>query len=655
MIYFAYGSNMLTYRLEKRVGKVEIIGVGILQQYELRFNKKSKDDSLKADAFFTGSDKDTVVGILFKIDPNKKPELDKAEGLGNGYSIKDVQVLNSSNNESVKAFTYFATDIDNTEINLPYDWYLEIIIAGANEHNIPEEYISKIKGVKTKQDTNENRKILNLSIIKESQARKKSISNGMELISELNKAKACKIILNDHPFHNRKIVIEKEGYGFNFQTDSVIPRGRQTHKEISVLDKELCFEEENRKWFVNGKNFLFNNISYDWDNTIKIIGGSINAISSSVSSEFENKHLRLIIPIGKKLNIFKDYRSTSFVIDYKLIGGLIPLSISNKNFDFFEVKWGERDYLIIDCLEKLSLNEFQKACNAILLTYAFLSGDYHTGEGYYLSYPDEKHVIPENILFHSLSEPIYDLQNAFTTNAYLGIDTDTLEKDENGAISEKARKELYKNLDFFPIEVFNKICQFALDDDKILRTLILLVNNQSSTLEMKIPIQFVAIETITAAVIKGGNTELKPIDSNDDANTLINKLTNEAEQFFKEKEIKIEGNEKIKPLLKRLLNLNAPTNTDKLSKPFTELGYNLSEEEKSAVKLRDKFLHGSTLSFGEVEDEFKELFFVSLKLNFLIAVLLLKKAGYSGKIINYAKLYDYITEKFIEEDVLKKI
>ena len=58
MNYFAYGSNMFTYRLEKRVGRVEIIGIGKLSKHSLLFNKVSTDGSLKAN--ITPNDKDDV-------------------------------------------------------------------------------------------------------------------------------------------------------------------------------------------------------------------------------------------------------------------------------------------------------------------------------------------------------------------------------------------------------------------------------------------------------------------------------------------------------------------------------------------------------------------------------------------------------------------
>ena len=72
---------------------------------------------------------------------------------------------------------------------------------------------------------------------------------------------------------------------------------------------------------------------------------------------------------------------------------------------------------------------------------------------------------------------------------------------------------------------------------------------------------------------------------------------------------------------------------------------------------RNKFLHGDDYSKIEesYETEFKELFHISLRLQKLIAVLLLKQAGYSGYILNNAKIHDYITEKELSEEDFVKI
>lgn len=655
MNYFAYGSNMFTYRLEKRVGRVEIIGVGKLPKHSLQFNKVSIDGSLKAN--ITNNDKDEVYGVLFKINPSRKDELDKAEGLGKGYVINEIEVEQFETNEKIKAFTYVADKIDNSNTNKPYDWYIKLIAIGAEEHKLPDEYVNKIKSVFTKKDDNLFRENSTEQIVKESNAIKKNLSDSFDYVFNLNKPKEFEISLKDHALNNRKILIEKSQKCFAFQTDSIIPKGVQRHKELQVSEHKLELKEdgENTKFFIEGKHFLLNNISYDFDNELKLLNGTINSFGNASAQDFFEKYLRLIIPINRKLKIINDYQCCGFVVDYKQKLGLIDLEINEKTFHFFEVKYGEKDYLVIDCLDKYTLTEFQNCCQTILLTYGFLSGDFHSDEGYYLGFEESLMDIPKCILYHTFSESQYNLSAAFTTNAYFGLDLENIKRDEKGFIDEETRKEQFKDIMFFSSSVFSKICQTSIDNEKILRSLLLLIFNQASTLEMKIPIQYVALEALTAAIVSKGNLELKPIPDNDAANGLIAKLKAEVDIFLNENKIETENNELIPPLYKRLENLNAPTNTDKLSKPFLEVGYTISDEEKKIIKLRDTFLHGSTKTFGSFDEDFKGLFYISLKLHFLICVLLLKKAGFEGRIINYPKLYEYITEKYIEEEVLRKI
>jgi|GEM_PF-83449 len=653
MYYFAYGSNMFTYRLEKRVGRVEVIDIFKLPRYTLRFNKVSIDGSLKAN--IEKNDKDNVFGVLFKINPSRKVELDKAEGLGKGYIIIEIEIERLDTNEKIKAFTYVADKIDNSNANKPYDWYVELILLGAQEHKLPKEYIYKIKAISTKKDLNLFRNESTKQIVRESKRIRKDLLHSFDLVSNLNKPKKFEIVLKSHALNNRKILIEKSDKDFTFQTDSVIPKGVQRHKELQVSEQKLLLNENGKKtdFFIEGKHFLLNNIAYDFDNELKLLSGKINSFGNASAEDFSEKYLRLIIPINKKLKIVNDYQCRSFIVDYREKMGLVILEINKKAFHFFELNYGGKDYLVIDCVEKYSLSEFQNCCQTILFTYAFLSGDYHSDEGYYLGFEEPLMEIPKYILYHTFSDSQYNLNSAFTTNAYYGIDLENIKRDEKGFIDEETRKEQFKDLMFFSSSIFSNICQISIDHEKIFRSLLLLIFNQASTLEIKIPIQFVALEALTGVIVTKGNSELKPIPDNKGANSLITKLKTEVENFLKEN--KIEINELTLPLYKRLENLNAPTNIDKLSKPFINVGYTISAEEKKIIKLRDTFLHGSTKTFGNLDEDFKGLFYISLKLHFLICVLLLKKAGFEGRIINYPKLYEYITENYIDEEVLRKI
>lgn len=142
MIYFGYGSNMDTTRLRSRIGECTPVGVATLPRHILRFHKRSNDGTAKCNAYFTGSKNDSTIGALFELPDERKPCLDKAEGLGNGYHEQVVEVT-LVDGRTQKAFAYIAdeTHIDNSL--KPAAQYHRHVEGGAREHGLPEDYIAQ--------------------------------------------------------------------------------------------------------------------------------------------------------------------------------------------------------------------------------------------------------------------------------------------------------------------------------------------------------------------------------------------------------------------------------------------------------------------------------------------------------------------------------
>jgi gamma-glutamylcyclotransferase len=159
MKYFAYGSNMLDERLRapKRVPDAVLIGVALIQGYALRFHKKSNDGSGKCNMFQTGSQADVVYGVLFDVPQKQLKSLDEAEGYGQGYHHEPVKVRLSDGNH-LCAITFIADDNTIDDSRTPYDWYHELVVAGAEQHKMPRDYISAIKAIRSVPDPKAKRK-----------------------------------------------------------------------------------------------------------------------------------------------------------------------------------------------------------------------------------------------------------------------------------------------------------------------------------------------------------------------------------------------------------------------------------------------------------------------------------------------------------------
>lgn len=159
--YFAYGSNMSLKRLRSRVPGVELIGTFRLFGHLLKFHKAGRDHSAKCDAFCTGLQADSVYGVLFVIPSGEKYLLDQAEGLGNGYEQKKVE-LTGDKGEWRKAYTYYATNIDSSL--RCYSWYKQHVLIGAREAGLPKNYLENISAVATVEDPDSQRAVAELSI-----------------------------------------------------------------------------------------------------------------------------------------------------------------------------------------------------------------------------------------------------------------------------------------------------------------------------------------------------------------------------------------------------------------------------------------------------------------------------------------------------------
>ncbi len=146
---------MCDSKLHEVVPSARAVATCRLSEHALRFHKpSSKDGSGKADAFATGDASDEVWGVLFEIDPDERGALDRSEGLGYGYDLKQVYVV-AEDGTAFEALAYLASKFD--ESLKPYEWYKTYVVEGAKKHELPAMYVAQIEAVPADVDPNEAR------------------------------------------------------------------------------------------------------------------------------------------------------------------------------------------------------------------------------------------------------------------------------------------------------------------------------------------------------------------------------------------------------------------------------------------------------------------------------------------------------------------
>lgn len=636
---FTFDIFSFSYYLAHHIGDVEPAGIAYVINKRITFKKNWAKGFPKADL---DDDKGgRVYGVLYRLDDKQLSKL--KEKVLEGYRLKLMPVQLNRNRSAV---TLVPEITDTTVEQLPYRWYTEVMAAALAEVRAPLKYIEKIDQIPTDHGYHFNGSLAK-AMLKYPGTPKKYFDDAIEMINKLVKGGSFVLDAKRHLLNGRNIQIVKDENGFTYETSVKIKKGLQTHKDLIENNPDLVLSNQ---YQVPAKGFVVNHIEFG--DTDKIVAGSIQTIKTLKLPD--ECYWRVMVPIAEKMDITRDFQYWSFLYDGRIRQGMIKLQVNGQELHFYGIRLMEKNYAVIDLLHPSSMKSFNEVSHAINLVYAVLKGKYYSGEGFYLAYKDAQMKKPVGLVYQELRNGIYNNPAMFTTNPYTGIDKIKFRRNKHGAIPKKLIKSIEKDMTRFNEDHYSALVQLILKNDKILRAISQIVYNQSTSLEIKIPILYVALESITAAIATSGDKALKPIEDNKLFNKLAERLKAEVGQFAKDNGFSQEQVEKLQPILGKITNLNSPINADKLSKTFPLLGYTLTPDDEYVISKRNLFLHGNmiNLQFPEEEYGFRELYGLSLRLNFLLVVLLLKSVGFSGRIINYNRLFEHITKIPNAEDVL---
>lgn len=149
MLYAAYGSNLHPARLAERLPSARLLGTGQLQDWSLRFHKRSRDASGKCNIV---PGREGACFAIFDISRDDKSVLDRIEGVGSGYAAASLIIPPFG-----ECATYIAEASHVDDALRPYDWYRQLVLAGANYHGFPDDYIARIERVQAVGDPDAER------------------------------------------------------------------------------------------------------------------------------------------------------------------------------------------------------------------------------------------------------------------------------------------------------------------------------------------------------------------------------------------------------------------------------------------------------------------------------------------------------------------
>lgn len=196
-------------------------------------------------------------------------------------------------------------------------------------------------------------------------------------------------------------------------------------------------------------------------------------------------------------------------------------------------------------------------------------------------------------------------------------------------------KWYYEDESIVTIDAFSKLAQLCFKSNDILLATSMLIDGSLMNIVYQKPFFHVTLETITTTLLKD-EEDLSPIVPQDRYNQKIVPVLLKA----------LNGIEWLSEDAKRVFtkrisnNLNSVPNSNKLEACFPKYGYVLTQADKKAINMRNSTFHGSLSSEKKpLQAQQDEMFAVSLRLHKLCSILLLKAAGFSGKVLNNEVLF----------------
>jgi gamma-glutamylcyclotransferase (GGCT)/AIG2-like uncharacterized protein YtfP len=143
-LYFAYGSNMEPRRFKRRAPRARALGPARLPGHRLDFTRYST--AFRGGVADVVPDPESEVwGVLYEVEDSDLDSLDNYEGVPVHYRRERATIIDNEGSER-EATIYMA---NRTGRFTPRKEYLELMLKGARDRELPEAWLRHLESIKT--------------------------------------------------------------------------------------------------------------------------------------------------------------------------------------------------------------------------------------------------------------------------------------------------------------------------------------------------------------------------------------------------------------------------------------------------------------------------------------------------------------------------
>lgn len=465
----------------------------------------------------------------------------------------------------------------------------------------------------------------------------------LKSIESLFDEKSYKVSLPNFPL-DKCVALSKRNENNDLEFKFILEEiyGQEYLEDIQKfgVNEEIILNQSGSQFVINSNSAINLSVSISQPQVLTL---TVKNFQTGKSKSFDDKILRLTMEIDEEAPLSLFETELLHISDTTTGKGIIEFELNGTSYHLFGHKNDDlnKNYLFIESRQELKLEKFKNDCESILIGFGFITGNYYQNKQYIQVLREDNVILADYTYYEQKQDSIITnvaLLDPHRWWQYLDIQKST-------DLMEKVPGE-------FQMKYFNSLIDAINRNSTLSRTIkLLLEGNQTKVNLLRAGIYSIALETLTNLIYEENEEKINPIEDKKLSKLLQSKFRDtimEYDSFI--------GDYGMKILESKINDLNRPTNSKKLLRPFEIYGIPLNKEQQKILSHRNKFLHG-TAPFNENELDSKEFEIanISMKLLFLISCLILKYCGYSGYILNLSTWHSYDYKKVDDEHFFKLI
>lgn len=465
----------------------------------------------------------------------------------------------------------------------------------------------------------------------------KHIIEEIKLIEELCKTQRFKVKIQKKSDIISGYLRKMKPKGFMLEVsslDSVSPNIADSLK-ASITNKRFNLEVLDS--YLAVENFSYSTKLHRYKSKIHI-----KSFQGKTFSKDQEKYYRNVMPVETDLSVYYILQDEPFMHDGGVkTRGLMEIEINSNLFDVFILEVKKKKYLVIDCINKMSLPDFHEYCWSVTVALGYVTGHLIQNDVYTFSYRNKSLKGFFNFTYSQRRNSIISLYKPVYTNPHGWIKSD----------KKIVEKYCGKINPINPLQM-SKLCKMINNEIDIKAIVLLIIEFLCSSLLLMPAGLSVALEGLSEYFSTKNLEKINPI-----SNKKLSKKFREDLIYVLDK-YKTDPNFSGYEIMKnKILAINSPTTREKLKSPFTFLNISLNETDEQILQYRNDFLHGN---INLKPRKGKKLYTmdsyeISLRLLTLLNMILMKMIGYEGYIVNHVKVQEWGLGKKINEEYYRKI